>query len=1272
MTKSIPNSQTVCVDGWQGYIDTADSNIVRGWIKKLNSDLPESIDVHVGNIKVSSSYLADISRGDLLAAGSPSTSHGFEVSIAEIYPLEDDIFTVYIRSAETKELILSKEFANFELKADYRGTIDKVSNIISGWFVDAKTPDRIFSAEILVDSVLYAEVNNNGSRPDLELKAITGGRGGFNIPFTPQLLGPGSHVVSLRFPNGMVVNHASAITNETTEVVFVDESVTDRAVSIVVPIFNAYDDLVVCMDCILRNTLEFARIILIDDASTDSRVQDYLNQFKRSEKVTVLTNRTNQGFTKTVNLGLEESGQDDIVILNSDARVTYKWLQGLLVAAKSAPKIATVTPLSDNAGAFSAPRAGSPNLLPFDVSEDQFARAFRRRSSGSYPRVPTGNGFCMFISRDCVNAIGSFDANAFPRGYGEENDFCMRAFRAGWSNIIDDRTYVFHARSKSFGETKHELMASGRTVLDNRYPEYAHAIKVFSTSAEISMARYIARLTAQDCQDEAEQLPRVLFVISTTTGGTPQTNMDLMGALDDAIEPWLLRCDSFHIELSVFKQGNLTRVRRHKLREPVNPITHLSQEYDRTVGGWLFHYDITIIHVRHIAWHSLSILKVADKLGIPSVVSFHDYYAISPTIKLIDDEGIFLGSSYRREGSDFRESLWPIDSMPAPTGVWLTQWRARFARILDFATCCITTSESARNYITEAIPSLAKKFHVIPHGRDFHKFHSLRQAVTYNQPIRILVPGNINCAKGLNIIRELVKIDRARCLEFHILGKLDADLSSLGPRIVVHGAYQRAEFAVKVAAIRPHFGAVFSIWDETYCHTLTELWSVGLPVFVLDFPTVASRVKQSGCGWVLKHDSISDLYMEIVNIALSPIEEAQSAAALLRWQRGDGLANSVRSMAVQYLEIYRNSIGRKHLSTRKAFSISTQVRPRVSVVCPADESLRHAPGSTHIRVWERTRNSVDRPVSFIRMNSEALLASVEAGTIDGAIIQRNVIPSLLAEKLLDRLASKKISFLYDLDDDLLNVPSSHDPDGFYSSYASTLRLMLQSAATVSVSTETLLRRISSLTDRGVIVPNALSDRLWRRGVPPRESDPFVSAVYMGTKSHAVDLKSILPALDEVADKFPQFRLYLVGILLESSEIKGRDRWMEVVEPPVGCSNYCNFVPWLKQQTKRFDFGIAPLVGTEFDDAKSDLKLLDYSGLELPTVCSDVTAYRQSNVNAIFVPNSMEDWVQALSGRVANGPGNRQLGKLLRDFVTKNRMINSTLDDYDRLLLRIFG
>jgi len=41
-----------------------------------------------------------------------------------------------------------------------------------------------------------------------------------------------------------------------------------------------------------------------------------------------------------------------------------------------------------------------------------------------------------------------------------------------------------------------------------------------------------------------------------------------------------------------------------------------------------------------------------------------------------------------------------------------------------------------------------------------------------------------------------------------------------------------------------------SIWPETWCHTLTELWAVGLPVVGFNTGAVGERLQKTGAGWL--------------------------------------------------------------------------------------------------------------------------------------------------------------------------------------------------------------------------------------------------------------------------------------------------------------------------------------------------------------------------------------------------------------------------------------
>jgi GT2 family glycosyltransferase len=202
-------------------------------------------------------------------------------------------------------------------------------------------------------------------------------------------------------------------------------------VSIIVPVYNAPDEVNDCLQSLLQNTKINCQIIVINDASSDKRIYDVLDRYKDISHITVYHNDVNLGFTRTINRGIDLADRSDVVFLNSDTKVTPGWLHNLRVAAYSEERIGTATPLSNNAGAFSAPEIGQQNPIPSWMSLDDYARAITQISLRTYAKAPTGNGYCMYVRRDCLDETGKLDADAFPRGYGEENDL-LHAGPTAW------------------------------------------------------------------------------------------------------------------------------------------------------------------------------------------------------------------------------------------------------------------------------------------------------------------------------------------------------------------------------------------------------------------------------------------------------------------------------------------------------------------------------------------------------------------------------------------------------------------------------------------------------------------------------------------------------------------------------------------------------------------------------------------------------------------------------------------------------------------------
>lgn len=245
--------------------------------------------------------------------------------------------------------------------------------------------------------------------------------------------------------------------------------------AIIVPVFNAPAETRRCLDAVAATVSADRPVIVIDDASDAPAVAELFETLP--EAWYRVRNQANLGFVASANLGMAMAGGEDVVLLNADTEVTPGWLEAIERCAGTDESIASITPLTNNGEIASVPEFCQPNSWP--ESPERWARACRESGRPEYPPVPTAVGFCMYLRRRCLDEIGDFDEHAFGRGYGEENDWCMRATHAGWRHVICDEAFVAHQGGASFGPLGLEPGGEAMQVLLKRYPDYLERVERF-------------------------------------------------------------------------------------------------------------------------------------------------------------------------------------------------------------------------------------------------------------------------------------------------------------------------------------------------------------------------------------------------------------------------------------------------------------------------------------------------------------------------------------------------------------------------------------------------------------------------------------------------------------------------------------------------------------------------------------------------------------------------------------------------------------------------
>jgi GT2 family glycosyltransferase/glycosyltransferase involved in cell wall biosynthesis len=545
---------------------------------------------------------------------------------------------------------------------------------------------------------------------------------------------------------------------------------TEAHVDVIVPIYGAADDLARCLASVIAHTnLSRHGLILVLDGPQDEAVEAVV---RTVPIVQVLRNESRRGFVGSVNRGMAASTRD-VVLLNSDTIVTPRWLEKLIAASASADNIGTVTPLSNNGSICSVPRTLTENMVPLGFDATSFAALVERVSARAYVRIPTAVGFCMYIRRALLQAIGAFDEHRFGLGYGEENDFSMRASAQGWLHVADDATFIQHAGHRSFSTERFALQSRAQRVLARLHPDYEPRVARFIADdpmAEVR-SRIIEALRASGRAGNAvgtasmarrNQRPR--HVVHLLHGWPP-----FAVAGTELYAHWLVQRQLQHREVSVYARledparaqneavefhdrGARVRLLTNNFlqRSPVARNIH-SISYARDFARFLREEKPDLVHIHHLAGLTFSPAGVAHRLGLPIVYQVQDWFALCSRVNLLDARkqrcsGPALIKCARCNPlTGIRPArLWNI-------GLHVVR-QAAAKRALSMADAYVMGSQFiCDDYRRAGLFARGKPVHVLPYGIDVPPMSAQRPPAA--QPVRFGFIGSDLPHKGLQIAR---------------------------------------------------------------------------------------------------------------------------------------------------------------------------------------------------------------------------------------------------------------------------------------------------------------------------------------------------------------------------------------------------------------------------------------------------------------------------------------------------------------------------------------
>jgi GT2 family glycosyltransferase len=608
-------------------------------------------------------------------------------------------------------------------------------------------------------------------------------------------------------------------------------------VSVVIPVYGGLAVTCACLASLIAHT-PTTRLIVVDDATPDPRLAAVLDGLKAEGRISLIRHSTNRGFPAAANSGIRAAETDDVVLLNADTLLASGWLAELRAAAHSAADIATATPFSNNATLLSYPRQEGGNPVPDQRRVERLARAAARANAGRTVEIPTAVGFCMYIRRDCIADVGLLREDVFAQGYGEENDFCLRARNRGWRHVAACGAFVGHVGGVSFGSARAQLLARNLAILNQLHPGYDALIAQNHSGPGLGAAR--RRIDRAILAARRPPQRESVVVITHDLGGGVQRQVDVRCAalIARGLRPILIRPELARPLL----QGTGRCIVAVDPDLP-NLVYDVASELPALIRLLARERPI-LVELHHMLGHDHALMALPAALGVPYEVHLHDYAWFCPRISLIGPERRYCGEPDLAGCTACIEDAGRNIDEPIAVGELVSRSAAELAG----ARRVVAPSADVARRFARHFPGLAATVEPWDDARP-------GRARAIKRGIRTIgVLGAIGIEKGYDVLLACARDAAARALplRFVVLGHTtdDARLLAAGP-VFITGEYAPDELAGLLASESVDLAFLPSIWPETWCFTLSEAWRAGLHVVAFDIGAPAERIRAHGGGTLL-------------------------------------------------------------------------------------------------------------------------------------------------------------------------------------------------------------------------------------------------------------------------------------------------------------------------------------------------------------------------------------------------------------------------------------
>ena len=230
--------------------------------------------------------------------------------------------------------------------------------------------------------------------------------------------------------------------------------------SFIIPVYNRPDEVDELLDSLTRQTLRDFEVVVVEDGSAIP-CREVVSKY--AGRLTVhYYNKENSGPGQTRNYGVERAKGEYMLILDSDCILPEDYLEEVEAELRAKKADAFGGPDRAHRSFTDVQKAINYAMTSFFTTGG--IRGGKKKLDKFYPR-----SFNMGIRKDVYQALGGFSKMRF----GEDIDFSIRIFKAGYACRLFPEAWVWHKRRTDLKKFFKQVHNSGiaRINLYKKYPE---------------------------------------------------------------------------------------------------------------------------------------------------------------------------------------------------------------------------------------------------------------------------------------------------------------------------------------------------------------------------------------------------------------------------------------------------------------------------------------------------------------------------------------------------------------------------------------------------------------------------------------------------------------------------------------------------------------------------------------------------------------------------------------------------------------------------------